>query len=205
VLQSGGVDVPRQPAIPVEIARSPCARFRAHAVPITRRTTRGIASNHCVGIAVDVDRRLLYWTQKGAPKAGEGRIFRASLDLPPGTSAQHRDDIQLLWKDLPEPVDLHLVGNATLAWTDRGAEPSGNTLNRAIVQPTVGTPQILSTGYREAIGLTAVSESEFYVSDLGGSIRHVNLDSGLDIELVHLGPGPHRHRACRHLRPRGRS
>ena len=45
------------------------------------------ASNHCVGVTVDLDRRLLYWTQKGAPKAGEGRIFRASLDLRPGAGA----------------------------------------------------------------------------------------------------------------------
>ncbi len=74
-------------------------------------------------------------------------------------------------------------------WTDRGAEPAGNTLNRAMVQPTVGTPQILSSGYREAIGLAAVSASEFYVSDLGGSVRHVNLDNGDDTELVHLGAG----------------
>ena len=74
-------------------------------------------ANHCVGIAVDLDRRLLYWTQKGAPKAGEGRVFRAPLDLRPGTSAQHRDDIELLWKDLPEPIDLHLFGGTTLVWT----------------------------------------------------------------------------------------
>ena len=146
--------------------------------------------NQPVGIAVDLDRRLLYWTQKGAPKAGEGRIFRAPLDLPPGTSARHRDDVELLWKDLPEPIDLHLLdGGATLVWTDRGAEPQGDSLNRAIVQPTVGTPKILSCGYREAIGLAAVSESEFYVGDLGGSIRHVNLDTGVDTELVNLGPG----------------
>ena len=138
---------------------------------------------------VDLDRRLLYWTQKGAPKAGEGRIFRAPIYLPHGTSAQHRDDIELLFKDLPEPIDLDLLGGETLVWTDRGAEPAGNTLNRAIVQPTVGTPQILSTGYREAIGLAVVSASEFYISDLGGSIRHVNLDSGIDTELVHLGLG----------------
>ena len=119
---------------------------------------------------MDVDRRLLYWTQKGAPNAGEGRIFRAPLDLPPGTSAQHRDDVELLFKDLPEPIDLHLLGGGTtLLWTDRGDQPEGNTLNRAIVQPTVGTLQILSTGYREAIGVAAVSESEFYVTDLGGS------------------------------------
>ena len=149
-----------------------------------------IERNHCVGIAVDVDRRLLYWTQKGAPNAGEGRIFRAPLDLPPGTSPQYRDDIELLWKDLPEPIDLHLLGGgATLLWTDRGDEPEGNTLNRATVQPTVGTPEIISRGYREAIGVAAVSESEFYVSDLGGSIRHVDLNAGVDTELVHLGYG----------------
>ena len=41
-----------------------------------------IDRNHCVGIAVDLHRRLLYRTQKGAPNAGEGRIFRAPLDLP---------------------------------------------------------------------------------------------------------------------------
>lgn len=149
-----------------------------------------VVRNHCVGIAVDVDRRLLYWTQKGAPDAGEGRIFRAPLDMRPGTSAKYRSDIELLWKDLPEPIDLHLLGGgATLLWTDRGDEPEGNTFNRATVQPTVGTPEIISTGYREAIGLAAVSESEFYVTDLGGSIRHVNLDTGVDTELVHLGYG----------------
>jgi hypothetical protein len=146
--------------------------------------------NHCVGIAVDVDRRLLYWTQKGAPNAGEGRIFRAPLDLPAGKSPRHRDDIELLWKDLPEPIDLHLLhGGATLLWTDRGDEPEGNTLNRATVQPTVNTLEIVSTGYREAIGVAAISESEFYVTDLGGSIRHVNLDTRVDTELVHLGYG----------------
>jgi hypothetical protein len=149
-----------------------------------------IERNHCVGIAVDVDRRLLYWTQKGAPNAGEGRIFRAPLDLPPGLSPQYRDDIELLWKDLPEPIDLHLLdGGATLVWTDRGDPPEGNTLNRATVQPTVGTPEIFSRGYREAIGLAAVSKSHFYVTDLGGSVRHVDLDAGVDSELVNLGSG----------------
>ncbi|MBV8177233.1 MAG: hypothetical protein JOY55_15240 [Mycobacterium sp.] len=146
-------------------------------------------ANHPVGIAVDFDRRLLYWTQKGAPKAGEGRIFRAPLDLPAGISPQHRDDIELLWKDLPEPIDLHLFGGSTMVWTDRGAEPYGNTLNRATVQPSVGTPEILSRHYHEAIGVAAISESELYVGDLGGSIRYLNFDTGIDTELVNLGPG----------------
>jgi hypothetical protein len=163
--------------------------LRPLVVPAVGEEAAQVIANHPVGIAVDLDRRLLYWTQKGAPKAGEGRIFRAPLDLPPGMSARHRDDTELLWTDLPEPIDLHLLDGATLVWTDRGAEPGGNTLNRAMVQPTVGPPQIVSSGYREAIGLAAVSDTEFYVGDLGGSIRHVNLDTGVDTELVHLGPG----------------
>jgi hypothetical protein len=165
------------------------SELRPLVVPAVGDEAAQVIANHPVGIAVDLDRRLLYWTQKGAPNAGEGRIFRAPLDLPPGMSPQHRDDIELLWKDLPEPIDLHLLGGATLVWTDRGDEPEGNTLNRAMVQPSVGPPQILSRGYREAIGLAALSASEFYVGDLGGSIRHVNLDTGVDTELVHLGYG----------------
>jgi hypothetical protein len=165
------------------------SELRPLVVPAVGDEAAQVAANHCVGIAVDLDRRLLYWSQKGAPNAGEGRIFRAPLDPPPGMSAQHRDDIESLWKDLPEPIDLHLLGGATLVWTDRGDLPQGNTLNRGMVQPAIGTPQILSSGYREAIGVVAVSESEFYVGDLGGSIRYVNLDTGVDTELVHLGFG----------------
>jgi hypothetical protein len=164
------------------------SELRPLVVPAVGDEAAHIERNHCVGIAVDADRRLLYWTQKGAPNAGEGRIFRAALDLPPGTSPRYRDDIELLWKDLPEPIDLHFVSNgATLLWTDRGDEPAGNTLNRASVQPTLGTPEIISSGYREAIGLAPDSESAVYVTDLGGSIRHVDRDSGVDTELVHLG------------------
>lgn len=163
--------------------------LRALVVPAVGDDAARVAANHCVGVAVDLNRRLLYWTQKGAPKAGEGRIFRAPLDLPAGVSPQHRDDIELLWKDLPEPIDLHLSGAATLVWTDRGAEPDGNTLNRATVQPVIGTPEILSRAYHEAIGVAALSDSEFYVGDLGGSIRYVNLDTGVDTELLQLGYG----------------
>lgn len=35
--------------------------------------------------------------------------------------------------------------------------------------------------------MAAVSESDFYVTDLGGGIRHVDLDNGIDTELVNLG------------------
>ena len=117
------------------------SELRPLVVPAVGDEAAQAASNHCVGIAVDLDRRLLYWTQKGAPKAGEGRIFRAALDLRPGTSAQHRDDIELLWKDLPEPIDLHLFGGATLVWTDRGAEPRATRSTTRRCSPTSAHPR----------------------------------------------------------------
>jgi sugar lactone lactonase YvrE len=147
------------------------------------------ARNHCVGIAVDTTERMLYWTQKGPPDAGQGRILRAPIDIPTGHTASDRDDVETLWDALPEPIDLDLASDGHLVWTDRGAEPLGNTVNRARVKPQVGTPQICSRGYAEAIGLTTADDVTYYVSDLGGSIRAVNLADGTDRKLVDLGPG----------------
>ena len=36
----------------------------------------------CVGIAVDADGGKFYWTQKGDDNAGQGRIFRANIEIP---------------------------------------------------------------------------------------------------------------------------
>src|SRR6201993_1276126 len=56
----------------------------------------------CVGIAVDVDGGKFYWTQKGPDKAGEGRIFRANIEIPKDQTAGNRKDIELLFDGLPE-------------------------------------------------------------------------------------------------------
>src|SRR5580698_4025182 len=86
----------------------------------------------CVGIAVDTDGGKFYWTQKGGNNAGLGRICRANIQIPQGQSAENRRDIELLYDNLPEPIDLDLDPvNRTLYWTDRGAPPRGNTVNRA--------------------------------------------------------------------------
>lgn len=135
----------------------------------------------CVGVAVDPARGYLYWTQKGPAKGGRGRILRAGLDIPAGGTAENRSDIEVLWDGLPEPIDLHLDGDR-LYWTDRGAPPAGNTLNRATV-PEPGAPgqapEIIADGFTEAIGLAVDSrEGIAYVSDLGGHIRAVPLPDG---------------------------
>jgi DNA-binding beta-propeller fold protein YncE len=66
------------------------------------------AKKWCVGIAVDPDGGKLYWTQKGSDNAGEGRIFRANIEIPPGQAPANRRDIELLYEKLPEPIDLDL-------------------------------------------------------------------------------------------------
>jgi len=61
---------------------------------------------HCVGIAVDPVNRYIYWTQKGPPDGGKGRIFRSGLEIPAGQQPENRTDIELLIDHLPEPIDL---------------------------------------------------------------------------------------------------
>jgi len=141
--------------------------------------------NHCVGVAVDPAGQRLFWTQKGPPKGNQGRIFTAGLELPPETNHAKRSDVRVLWSGLPEPIDLEFDNHKRLVWTDRGAEPSGNTLNRMSSEGFGSAPQILSRGYREAIGV-AVDGERYYVSDLSGSIRVVDLSAGIDKELIKL-------------------
>src|ERR1700761_2479115 len=82
--------------------------------------------NHCVGIALDVENGYIYWTQKGAPNSGTGRIFRAGIDLPHGERPDNRSDIEVLLKELPEPIDLEINHRTKeLFWTDRGDPPKG--------------------------------------------------------------------------------
>jgi hypothetical protein len=45
---------------------------------------RSDATKWCIGITVDVERGQMYWTQKGPDKAGRGRIFRATTEIPDG-------------------------------------------------------------------------------------------------------------------------
>src|ERR1700735_2603175 len=40
------------------------------------------ARKWCVGIAVDLVDGKFYWTQKGGDNAGEGRVFRANVNIP---------------------------------------------------------------------------------------------------------------------------
>jgi hypothetical protein len=136
----------------------------------------------CVGIVLDVEAGKLYWTQKGHDKAGEGRIRRANLEIPKGQSAASREDIELLYEGLPEPIDLELdLANRTIYWTDRGDPPRGNTVNKAPMDPAQGNvkkePQIILNHLMEGIGLALdLKGGRMFLTDLGGSVYSANLD-----------------------------
>lgn len=139
------------------------------------------ARKWCVGIAVDPEAGRIYWTQKGGDNAGEGRIFRAGIDIPRGQSATSREDIALLYEGLPEPIDLELdTGTGMLYWTDRGNPPLGNTVNRAPADPTPspgGAIQILMSDLMEGIGLALDRQGgRMFVTDFGGNVYCANLD-----------------------------
>ena len=139
------------------------------------------ARKWCVGIAVDTEGGKFYWTQKGPGNAGDGRIFRANIEIPQGQGPAHRTDIELLYENLPEPIDLDLdLANRTLYWTDRGDAPRGNTVNRAPMDPLPGNhkdPEILFTHLEEGIGLALdLKGGRMFITDFAGSLRSANLD-----------------------------
>ncbi|RGP78635.1 hypothetical protein FLONG3_3257 [Fusarium longipes] len=135
-------------------------------------------TNWPVGITVSDKLGKMFWTQKGPSKGNGGRIFSAGIDIPPGSDATSRNDIEVIAEDLPEPIDLDFNEDCgVLYWTDRGEMPLGNTLNKKTI---IGQPpaeesklgrQIIAQGFAEAIGLQLDKERDcIYVSDLSGRL-----------------------------------
>ncbi|KZM20371.1 3-hydroxyacyl-CoA dehydrogenase-like protein lam1, variant 2 [Ascochyta rabiei] len=154
------------------------------------------ATRWCVGITLSHRLGKLFWTQKGAAKGWQGRIFSANIATPPGETATNRTDKVCLLEGLAEPVDLDFhEESSSLYWTDRGEMPFGNTLNKLPLDKhgqAVNedyTPllkhQILARKFHEAIGLKIDAQNQHvYVADLGGSICRCNLDGSEKTRLV---------------------
>lgn len=143
---------------------------------------------YCVGVAIDEERGLMYWTQKGPSKGGRGRIFVANIDIPEGETAENRSDIRCIFDNLPEPIDIEIDSlTQTLYWTDRGEHPRGCSLYRAYVggEPVDMEKITLARQFHEPIGLKLDKvDNIVYVTDMGGSVYSVSLDDGLKTELV---------------------
>lgn len=144
------------------------------------------ARKWCVGIAVDPARRQFYWTQKGGDNAEQGKICRASMDIPEGETAANRSDTKVLFDRLPEPIDLELdLEHRVLYWTDRGDPPRGNTVNRASLDTTSGKPEIVFDHLMEGIGIALdLSGKRMFMTDLAGSVYSANLDGSKKTMLL---------------------
>jgi DNA-binding beta-propeller fold protein YncE len=136
----------------------------------------------CVGIAVDPDGGKFYWTQKGDANAGQGSLCRANIQIPASESPKSRTDIEVLFANLPEPIDLDLDPvEKMLYWTDRGDPPRGNSVNRAPMDPPAdhkaAEPEIVFSHLEEGIGLALdLKGRRMFVTDLAGSLYTANLD-----------------------------
>jgi hypothetical protein len=155
-------------------------------------TARSDASNWCVGIALDVPGKKIYWTQKGGDNAGVGSLRRAGLDVPAGEDPAHRTDIEVLFDHLPEPIDLDVdLSTRLMYWTDRGNPPKGNTVSRAPMDPPPGgaasrtDQQILVSGLAEGIGISLDPPHDaMYFTDLGGTVYASKLDGTGEKKLL---------------------
>jgi hypothetical protein len=144
----------------------------------------------CVGIALDLDRKQIYWTQKGPDNAGRGRIFRAGIDIPAGENAGKRSDIEVVYDGLPEPIDLEIDHvKRILYWTDRGDPPLGNTVNRAPLDKGANgrpAPEIIFRHLMEGIGIALDREGDrMFMTDLAGSVYSARLDGSKPSVLLY--------------------
>lgn len=154
-------------------------------------------TNWCVGITVDADAGVMYWSQKGPSKGNTGRIFRAPVQLPAGQRPDSRTDIELVLGGLPEPIDLHIdVPEKMLYWTDRGDPPRGNTVNCLNLDSPKDAngkqhfkEQILTRKLHEGIGL-ALDEANkvLFFTDLCGGVYSANVD-GSNKKTLHADAG----------------
>ena len=143
---------------------------------------RGDATRWCVGIALDTERRKIYWTQKGPPSGGRGCIFRAPMDMHVTADAAAGNSVELLLDGLLEPVDLELSSDRRwLYWTDRGRVPGSASISRAAINPTdatLGKAQSVAEGMDQPIGLALDTDGKrLFATDLGGNLYIGDLDA----------------------------
>lgn len=190
LIEPGTVNTPKQLAIDREAGklyfsdREGCAVYRCSldGSELERLVSRpqtndgpSDVQDWCVGIAISRQHNRFYWTQKGAPKSGKGRIFSAPINAPPGILEKGCDDSELCnLSGLPEPIDLEVdEERGELYWTDRGELPLGNALYRVKLSEEgkpAANPEIVTRGLHEAIGLSIEKSGDIVLTDLGGSI-----------------------------------
>ncbi|KAF5858757.1 hypothetical protein ETB97_003811 [Aspergillus alliaceus] len=125
--------------------------------------------------------------------------------MPSGTTATTRSDIETLFDNLPEPIDLEIDStNENLYWTNRGEFTFGNSVNRGYVgseNKKVAALQftILTRHLHEAIGLRLdMVNKHIYFVDMGGSLYRSNL-AGKNKTVIYSGRATFTRLALAHI------
>ena len=153
-------------------------------------TDRMDNSRWCVGIALDLARGYVYWSQKGPANGHVGTLRRAHIAMPAGQTSVTRTDIEILYDLLPEPIDIDLDLTAGyIYWTDR----ADNTVSRAPIEIPAGFTaatrkdrQILVPDVAVAIGvaLDLARGKVYYTSGSNGALGRANLDGTQKESLI---------------------
>ena len=153
-------------------------------------TDRMDNSRWCVGIALDLARGYIYWSQKGPANGHVGTLRRAHLAMPAGQTSITRTDIEILYDLLPEPIDIDLdLAAGYIYWTDR----ADNTVSRAPIEIPAGLTaatrkdrQILVSDVAVAIGvaLDLARGKVYYTSGSNGALGRANLDGTQNESLI---------------------
>jgi hypothetical protein len=163
-----------------------------------RPRRQGSARSDPVVRRITIDPKLgkIYWTQKGPTKGGLGRLCRANIDIANGESPANRSDIEVLFDQLPEPIDLELdLANRVLYWTDRGDPPAATP--SIAHRSTKAVPEILITHLMEGIGI-ALDVPATGCSSPTSPVRSIPPISMEERAQLPLRPGQsHWHRLCR--------
>lgn len=151
------------------------------------------ARNWCVGVGLDLVDGFIYWSQKGGQDSGQGRIFRMQLEIPKGQTAVKRSDVECLFDDLPEPIDIEIDSvNRRIYWTDRGDPPRGNSLSRAYLDIALGEKreqEIIVDHLMEGIGVALdIKNDRVFLTDMSGGIYCARLD-GSEKKMLLWGQG----------------
>lgn len=135
-------------------------------------------NRQCVGIALDIKNNRLFWTMKGPPKSGTGRLLCAPFDYRDKNAVINPAKINVVYDHLPEPIDLEIdYKNDYLYWSDRGAEPDGNSLNRLQLS-TLNKKEVLIRGFDETIGFTVDADHQLaFVADYTGHLYQADLQT----------------------------
>ena len=158
----------------------------------TTATDRMDESRWCVGMAIDTVGGWFYWSQKGGDNEGVGSIRRAHIQMPAGQTSTNRNDIEILFSGLPEPIDLELDLEAGMIyWADRGDD----TINRAPIAIPAGSTaatradrQIIVRQVPEAIGVAIDKRrGRLYYTGGTGELGRANLDGSNKQEITVSG------------------